>query len=58
MIVWSFKIGIVFDGTVDLTLNDDDTNKLRETVKAMIRETGYLEPLELGKINYNFSEFA
>jgi len=58
VIVWSFKIGIVFDGTVDLTLNDDDTNKLRETVKAMIRETGYLEPLELGKINYNFSEFA
>ncbi len=52
------KIGIVFDGTVGLTLNDEDTDKVRETIAAMIRETGHFGAISLGKIRYNFAEYA
>lgn len=53
--IGTFKIGIVFDNTVDLTLTEDDTVKLRETVSSMIREAGHFDTVSLGKVNYNFT---
>lgn len=55
-VIGTFKVGVVFDGTTDLTLTDDDTDKLRDTVGLMIREAGHYDPINLGKVNYNFLE--
>lgn len=54
----NLKIGVVFDRTSNATIDSGDTEKLKETVQKMIRETGYLEPVRLGAVKYNFHEMS
>lgn len=56
--IGNLKIGVVFDRTANATLDKDDTEKLKETVLKMIRESGHLENVTLGKVHYNFHEMS
>lgn len=49
-------IGMIFDNTVDIGIDNNDTEKLKETVLDMVRRTGFHKPVTLGKVNYNFME--